>query len=759
MVLLSSILNDQKKSNFISQTSLSLNYCEISEIDRLPNKYRSITKLFVSHNKLTNLDGIEQFTSLHQISLSYNSIEDWREILKIPNKEKVKYLSIQGNPLDNHPDHIKYILDHFCNIERLDDFKIDDFFRQSVEKHSKNICLNIIPFLFFLDNDQNSLLHILKTKHINQELNKNMNVSVKKIIEKFVNSSRIKWLMSFKKIRNFSEQTNLLSLLTNLSDLTTQMYDGCMDNLDIPNLRQSFYNLYKQLFYDLMITYRKQNDKNLEYFLISQSILNDNLDHTRFSEDLEYAKNCMMFELYKIKPTQAQIQGICSYDKENKQLNISKEYFKVRNYENLECDNLNNRIHNFEDQKLNWKYKQNEVINDLEMSYSDPEILKNECLMHFPIFSCNKNYLKAITDIINDKCVKVIDLFNELNQEKKERQSKFNFTRPRTVDHKKSLSKNNLKRSLVKSESNEGYETKKKENSFDNYKTKKMDKPMETKEKNKLITLSSNVFQLSKASQLAETLKKDEAILTESGYWRTENSHKTKIFKRNFIETFLKIIQKEYLMGQNDAFEEIKRKSKENRKKAGIQSMFEIFGNVPKKNRKLQIFFYKKARLSMRKGRTEEMYGKILKRRYFNLLCTNLLAKMKRYKSFKNKSLQYKAFFTLLKYAHTKALKRKSIQTKLKNFIKKKKRIYFGKLKEYIAIVKNEKEQEQKKLWLASRSKENLNFSNFSLSEDLENYINKIQLNQLKNVPSKRCNCKSYFRKCHACMNIAFESI
>lgn len=757
MVLLSSILNDQKKSNFISQTSLNLNYCDISEIDRLPNKFKSITKFFVSHNKLANLDGIEQFTNLNQISLGYNLIEDWREILKIPNKENVKYLSVQGNPLDNHPDHIKYILENFCNLEKLDDFKVDDFFRNSVEKHSKNICLNLIPFLFFLDNDHNTLEHMLKRKNINKELNKNMDD--RKIVETIVNSSRIKWLKSFKKIRNFSEQTNLLSLLTNLSDLTTQMYDGCLDSLDIPNLRQSFYNLYKQFFYDLMIIYRKKNDKNLEYFLISQSILNDKIDHARFSEDLDYAKNCMMFELYKLKPTQAQIQGICCYDKENRQLNLSKEYFKVRNYSHLECDNLNNRIHNLEDQKINWRYKQNEVINDLEMSYSNPEILRNECLMHFPIFSCNKNYLKAITDIINDRCLKVIDLFNELNLEKKARQSKLDLTRPGIFDRKCNLEKNNLKRSLVKSETNEGYETKKRESSLDNYRTKKADKIMETEgKKKKLIELSSHVFQLSKTSQLAETLKKDEAILTESGYLRKENSNKAKIFKRNFFETLFKIIQKKYLMLQNDAFEEIKRESNENRKKVAIQKIFEIFINFTKKTKKLQIFFYKKGRILFRRQKEEEVYGKILKRRYFNLLCTNLLTKMKRYKSFKNKSLQYKAFFTLLKYAHAKNLKRKSIQTKFKKFMKNRKRIYFKALKEGVARYRIEEENERKRLSHISVPKEDQKL-NFSLSEDLGAYINKIQENQSKKIPIRKCNCKSYFRKCHACVNIVFESI
>ena len=102
-IKLSSVLSDPKKSSYISPFQITLNYCDIDSLDKVPSRFHNITKFFLSHNKISNLSGIEQFKSMTHFSIGYNQIEDYRELNKIYDKDSLKYLMIQGNPLENHP--------------------------------------------------------------------------------------------------------------------------------------------------------------------------------------------------------------------------------------------------------------------------------------------------------------------------------------------------------------------------------------------------------------------------------------------------------------------------------------------------------------------------------------------------------------------------------------------------------------------------------------------------------------------------------
>ena len=67
--------------------------------------FDSVTSLYLSHNAIQSLKGIEHFKCLEQLSLSFNQIMDIEELFYVKPKEGIKHLSVRGNFLDRHPDY------------------------------------------------------------------------------------------------------------------------------------------------------------------------------------------------------------------------------------------------------------------------------------------------------------------------------------------------------------------------------------------------------------------------------------------------------------------------------------------------------------------------------------------------------------------------------------------------------------------------------------------------------------------------------
>ena len=57
-----------------------------------------IQELNLAHNKLRELDGIEQFIGLIKLDVAYNEIGNPKEFLRIPNKDRFESLTYNGNP-------------------------------------------------------------------------------------------------------------------------------------------------------------------------------------------------------------------------------------------------------------------------------------------------------------------------------------------------------------------------------------------------------------------------------------------------------------------------------------------------------------------------------------------------------------------------------------------------------------------------------------------------------------------------------------
>lgn len=85
------------------------------------SSFKDVKKLFLSHNNLFSLKGIERFDNLTHLSIASNYIQGIEELEHIKNPELITSLSIKGNTgVERHPDYKALLLLHFKNLKELD---------------------------------------------------------------------------------------------------------------------------------------------------------------------------------------------------------------------------------------------------------------------------------------------------------------------------------------------------------------------------------------------------------------------------------------------------------------------------------------------------------------------------------------------------------------------------------------------------------------------------------------------------------------
>lgn len=126
--------NDNNKTPQQFLKVLSFNYRTIKCLDRVETAYLRLEELYLNHNLIESLSGIEQFRFLRVLEIKFNLIKDINEITKINSNEHLKSLNLLGNPVEK-------------------DYRFTfDFFHRTFPKYIffKNICfLKKIEFFFF----------------------------------------------------------------------------------------------------------------------------------------------------------------------------------------------------------------------------------------------------------------------------------------------------------------------------------------------------------------------------------------------------------------------------------------------------------------------------------------------------------------------------------------------------------------------------------------------------------------------------------
>ena len=85
---LKKLLENKNKSRDLKFDKVSFLSKNIQSIgNNIPLAFCNITRLYLSNNNITSLEGIEQFANLTHFSISYNLIEDIYELNHIINPE------------------------------------------------------------------------------------------------------------------------------------------------------------------------------------------------------------------------------------------------------------------------------------------------------------------------------------------------------------------------------------------------------------------------------------------------------------------------------------------------------------------------------------------------------------------------------------------------------------------------------------------------------------------------------------------------
>lgn len=810
--LLSDVLSDPKKTSFISANQLILNYCDITNLDNVLPHFQKIKKLFLSHNKISNLSGIEQFKYLTHLSIGYNQIDSLKELNKIFNKESLKCLMIQGNPLEKHPNHKVLILDIFPNLEKLNELTVNKKFRASLEKRTSIIQKNFITFLYFLFEEINNLENLLNKLKISKELKnllaRNTKISdpqekVNEIVGSEKSMSKFKNLVNFQRIegikslfnkKKFNEKFEVMSTLKNLCEILTNIY-GPYDNIVINN-RQAFYTIYKCSYIELIEKLRNKFDKNLEHFLLNKIIENELINKEKFAEDNEYALDCMLSAFYQLLPTQAFINNVICYDKKNDLLSPSKEYFQPNNqffqegFSNLSPDNLSNRIYKWVHGKEIWKYKKNEIINELEINEKNPENIKNVLLIHFPIFPLNKTYMESVLEIINNKIQLLLSFHSQMLQildiPQIVKAPHFKVENPKNIGENLLMEKN-LETLRIKS-NDENKENYKGDNI--SFEEKEMSQNINMKSTLKIKNLQqcNEVFSINKTQKNFEnqakknTLKKSilkkncaETVASKLNNYPIEE--KIQSLKKKNLTIFYKFIkerlrsQMKYgfsLICRHSNFLKKKLKEKIYQRKKLLNRLSDIFNTFSTKKK----YFVKKKGFQnvvkkMKSNEKLRILNELKLRRFFNLLYQNVVDKQLLILSHYERLLKSKAFFYMLKASCNKKKLKNLMKKMVKTIFKKKIQNCFSKWKEFEIKKFNHLKDFSKKSSLNYSKMRDLLKEDKKLSSiknhDLENSYENLNLfsKDEKIINSKnnafKCKCTHYFRKCGACETLNFN--
>ena len=133
--------------------SVELSHQQIGKIGKLNSQMWHVEKLYLSHNYIKRLDGIESLPQLQVLSLSNNLITEWEELRKVRNRGKLRFLGIHSNPLCYYPDYRRKLMNTFSNLEVLDDLKTTNYLRLAEERVYLSFSRKLLPFLMFVHAD------------------------------------------------------------------------------------------------------------------------------------------------------------------------------------------------------------------------------------------------------------------------------------------------------------------------------------------------------------------------------------------------------------------------------------------------------------------------------------------------------------------------------------------------------------------------------------------------------------------------------
>ena len=170
-------LKDNQNDKQVNKEKVELVHKDIEVIGVLPSQFQKIKKLYLSNNKIKSLEGIQSLKCLESLSISFNKLASFEELLKIDKKNRLFHLRISYNPLTKNPNYRRYLMLTFPNLKQLDDLSITP---QLKEQHNLTFLKTskiLVPFLIILKRDERILEKAIERLNINQTFNKSQRLT------------------------------------------------------------------------------------------------------------------------------------------------------------------------------------------------------------------------------------------------------------------------------------------------------------------------------------------------------------------------------------------------------------------------------------------------------------------------------------------------------------------------------------------------------------------------------------------------------
>ena len=280
---LKKLLENKNKAKDIKLDKISFLSKNIQSIgNQIPLIFCNITRLYLSNNNITSLEGIEQFANLTHLSISYNLIEDIYELNRIINPEILLFLNVKGNFFCKNPSFVEVILNLFMNLKTLDDLKINNNHKKQI-KYGQELSQLILPFLLDIDEKIEKISSMKNVYQLNQEYNlinsstnslqKNNNEELNNLIEEFneVDENSINLILSLineKKVLN--NNNTFIPSLNELNSLINNYLNNSNNNL-ITSMDNKIKKLYETLFTNLILNQKRKDYRGFLNYLIMTS--------------------------------------------------------------------------------------------------------------------------------------------------------------------------------------------------------------------------------------------------------------------------------------------------------------------------------------------------------------------------------------------------------------------------------------------------------------------------------------------------------
>ena len=425
---LKKLLENKNKSKNIKLDKISFLSKNIQSIGNgIPSIFCNITRLYLSNNNLTSLEGIEQFANLTHLSISYNLIEDIYELNHIINPEILLHLNVKGNFFCKNPSFEEVILNLFINLKTLDDLKINNTHKKMI-KYGQELSKLIMIFLMDIDEKINKISIIKNVCNLNNEFNlinsSNNNLqqfnkdNLDSLIKEFNNIDEISIynilsLISEKRIIN---NNNVLPPINDLNNLLLQYLNNTSNNL-ISSENDKIKDMYSTLFKNLILNQRRKDYRGFLNYLIMTSeprlleFIKSREDNLKYLENDKTSINiiCQNFEKILMKYSDYTLENINEI-----QMMIFYLYF-----------NGNNILSNNEDD-INIIIDQQSGIEKIILNNYEQKVVNFREIIpdYFPIFPLDEEFMKNLMNFLKDKINKYVMFINEMKQIKQNNELK-----------------------------------------------------------------------------------------------------------------------------------------------------------------------------------------------------------------------------------------------------------------------------------------------------------------------------------------------